>query len=354
LRWTKQDLNLMAKHPLFASAAMVLFLGSFAHGDDTIRLRPSGTAKGTISLMTPTEVSLDMAAGQKKQIAVNDIDSITYEGESPELKLARSEISNANYEGALKSIDKIDPAKVTRPEIKQDIQFYRALCHARLALAGSGDVPKAGSEMRAFVKENPTNYHILLATETLGDLFAAIGRPELALEQYATIERAPWPEYKMRGGVAKGRVLIAQKKFPEALTAFDNVLKLAGDDKGAASLRLAAQLGKANCLAATGESAAAIEQVQTVIDNAEPEDTDLNARAYLTLGNCYRQKEGGTKDALLAYLHVDLLYPGNREAHAEALSNLARLWNELGKPERALQATQLLKDRYASSVWAKQ
>ncbi len=333
---------------------LLLYATMASAADDTIRLRPSGTAKGTISNMTATEVTLDMAAGQKKQINVSDIDTIVYDSEPAELKLARSEIANGNIEGALKSLEKIDPAKVSRAEVKQDLQFYKALCHARLALGGSGDVPKAGSEMRAFVKDNPTNYHFLPATEMLGDLFAAINRPELALEQYSTIERAPWPEYKMRGGVAKGRILVLQKKYPEALATFDNVLKLAGDAQGpAASLRLAAQLGKSTCLAATGQADAAIEQVQAVIDQADPEDMDLNARAYVTLGNCYRQKQGATMDALYAYLHVDLLFGGNREAHAEALSNLARLWNELGKPERALQATQLLKERYASSSWAK-
>lgn len=346
----------MSINTLLAGSFLTLVAAASAlAGDDTVRMRPSGTAKGTISLMTSTEVTLDMAAGQKKQIPVNEIEAVTYDGEPPELKLARSEVSNGNFEGALKSLDKIDPAKVNRAEIKQDLQFYRAYCHARLALGGSGDVPKAGSEMRQFVKENPTNYHFLVAAETLGDLFAAIGRPELAFEQYSAVERAPWPEYKMRAGVAKGRILVAQKKYPEALAAFDAVLKLTTDEKGpAASLRLAAQLGKATCLAATGQPDPAITAVQAVIDNADPEDSELNARAYLTLGNCYRQKEGATKDALLAYLHVDLLYPGNREAHAEALSNLARLWNELGKPERALAATQLLKDRYASTVWAKQ
>ena len=41
------------------------------------------------------------------------------------------------------------------------------------------------------------------------------------------------------------------------------------------------------------------------------------------------------------------------QAHAEALWNLAKLWNDIGKAERAVQATQLLKDRYPSSPWAK-
>ena len=338
-----------------ASVAVLCGLASLSEADDTIRLRPNGTVRGTISAMTATEVSLDMAAGQKKQVPVNEIDTIVFEGEPPEIKLVRSEVANSNYEGALKSLDKIDPAKVTRAEIKQDLQFYKALCLARLALAGTGKVGDAGIQMRAFVKDNPTNYHYLAAAEILGDLFATIGKPELAYEQYTAVERAPWPEAKMRGSVAKGRILVMQKKYPEALAAFDTVLKLAGDGKGpGATSRLAAQLGKATCLAATDQPDKAIALVQEVIDNADPEDVDLNGRAYLALGNCYRQKPAAIKDARDAFLHVDLLYPSNREAHAEALANLARIWNELGKPERALQATQLLKDRYANSVWAKQ
>ena len=109
--------------------------------DDTVRLRPNGSVRGTISAMTPTEITVDMVAGQKKQVPVNDVDVITYDGEPPELKLARSEVTNANFEGALKSLDKIDTAKITRAEIKQDLQFYKAfsLCAWRwLAPARSG------------------------------------------------------------------------------------------------------------------------------------------------------------------------------------------------------------------------
>ncbi len=337
-----------------AATALVLAVGSGrATADDTIRLKPTGTVKGSISAMTSTEVSVDMVAGQKKQIPVNEIDAILYEGEPPEFKLARNEIGNSNFEAALKSLDKIDLAKINRAEIKQDVQFYKAFARARLALTGAGDVSKAGSQMLAFVnvKEHAGNWHYLLAAETLGDLLVAIDKPDLALKQYAVVERAPWPDYKMRAAVAKGRVLQMQKKYPEALAAFDAVLKGGGD--AGASQKLAAQLGKAMCLAATGDPKAGIQLVQEVIDKADAEDIDLNGRAYLTLGNCYRQQEGGSKDALLAYLHVDLLYSGNREAHAEALANLSRLWTELGKPERSLQAAQLLKDRYAGSTWAK-
>ena len=76
--------------------------------------------------MTSTEVTIDMAGGKKKPVPVNEIEAIAYDGEPPEMKLARREVASGNYDAALKSLDKIDPAKITRPEIKQDQQFYRA------------------------------------------------------------------------------------------------------------------------------------------------------------------------------------------------------------------------------------
>jgi tetratricopeptide (TPR) repeat protein len=345
---------MLLRYALLASCLFFISTIVPCAGDDTIKLRPSGTLKGTISGMTSTEVTIDMAAGKKRPVPVNEIEAITYDGEPPEVKLARSEISNGNFEAALRSLDKIDPAKITRAELKQDLQFYKAFAHARLALEGSGDVRDAGREMLVFAKEHPTNYHYLAAAENLGHLFAAADIPDKALEQFAAVERSPWVDYKMRAGVAKGRILVAQKKYPEALATFDAVLKLAGDDEQeTAAEKLSALLGRATCLAATGQADNAIGLVQEVIDKANPEDVELNARAYVALGNCYRQKPGAIKEARDAYLHVDLLYAGNREAHAEALANLARLWNELGKPERALEATQTLKNRYANTSWAK-
>ena len=79
----------------------------------------------------------------------------------------------------------------------------------------------------------------------------------------------------------------------------------------------------------------------------------MQAQAYNTLGTALR-KAGKPQDALLAFLHVDVLYFASAEDHAEALANLAQLWNEVQKPERAAQALQTLKTRYKNSRWASQ
>ncbi len=346
----------MNKFVALLASAFWLFVALNARAaDDEIRLKPSGRTGGVVRSTSPIEVTVEIAAGVSKQIPVGEIESIAYAAEPPQLKLVRSAVANSNFESALANLEKINVENVSRAEIKQDLQFYRALCRSRLALAGNGDIRDAGKMMLDFVNGNKDSYHYLAASQVLGDLLAAVGKYDLAYQRYDAVEKAPWPDYKRRATIAKGRVLAAQQKFAEAQAAFEKVLAEPANpkDEQLEKQRLAATLGKAECMAQAGQFEPAIKMVEDVVEKASPEDADLNGRAYVTLGNCLRKKPGGTKAAILAFLHVDLLYNANREAHAEALANLKNLWNEDGKPERAMQAAQLLKQRYANSSWAK-
>ena len=104
-------------------------------------------------------------------------------------------------------------------------------------------------------------------------------------------------------------------------------------------------------MAGAGKTDEAIKAVQAVIAKADPENQELHARAYNILGNCYLTASK-KKEALLAFLHVDLLYSRFPEQHAEALANLATLWADLDKADRAAQARDLLKEKYPNSAWA--
>ena len=106
-------------------------------------------------------------------------------------------------------------------------------------------------------------------------------------------------------------------------------------------------------LAETGGGNEAVGIIEKIIQDADPEQKELHARAYNALGSCY-EKAGQTKDALLAYLHVDVLYNTVPEAHAEALAHLVPLWQAVGQEEQARQARQQLQERYGGSRWAKQ
>ena len=128
-----------------------------------------------------------------------------------------------HYAEALAALERIKE-DADRPEIQQDIEFYKALCAAKLALGGSGKIADAGRMMKAFADANTKSYHYFEASEIVGDLLVAIRQYAQAAEYYARLEKAPWPDYKMRAGVAAGRALLAQGKIDEAQHAFDRVI----------------------------------------------------------------------------------------------------------------------------------
>ena len=78
----------------------------------------------------------------------------------------------------------------------------------------------------------------------------------------------------------------------------------------------------------------------------------MYAKAYNALGTVQNQA-GNTKDALLAFLHVDVLYSNYPRMHAESLYHLTSLWDKLNEGERSMQCRQMLKSRYGNSPWAK-
>jgi len=328
-----------------------LALGGASRAVDTVKA-DSGTYTGRVTAMTRTEVTLDRS-GVPRKIPANEIVMIYFDDEPTTLKTtARVHLSAGRYNDALEALQKLQPADLPRAEIQQDVAFYKALCSARLALGGTGTLESAKDLMSAFVHGNVNSYHFYEGCEVLGNLYVALQQYADAEKYYVQLEKSPWPEYQMRGSVVIGRARLAQGKTAEALQAFNQVLALQATTDQARSQHLAAKLGIARCSAATGEPDEALEMVQQIIANADPEDVELHARAYNTLGTTLR-KAGKTKEALLAFLHVDVLYFAVPETHAEALANLDELWTELHKTEQAVRARRILQEQYQNSPWAK-
>jgi tetratricopeptide (TPR) repeat protein len=312
-----------------------------------------GVFAGHVADMTAVKIDLQPAVSSNapKGIPVNQIITIFFENEPTSLRAAKTHLVEGRYSDALAELNRVKE-KGTREEIKQDLEFYKALCSARLALEGIGQIADAGRMMNAFVDHHPQSYHYFQGIEVVGDLLVAVGQYPRAAEYYARLEAAPWPETKMRAGVAIGRALLAQGKSEDAMRAFDRVLAIEEAGEPAAAQRLLASLGKAAVLAAAKRNDDAIALVENLLKKADSDDAQIQARAYNVLGTAYRQA-GRVQEALLASLRVDLLYPEVFDAHAEALANLADLWQQVHKPERAQRAKRTLDERYKSSPWAR-
>ncbi len=316
--------------------------------DDVVKTLKA-TIPGRVTL-SPTEVLVETPTAAIERVPVNQIEWISFEGEPLELKTIRSEVAKGLYEAALKALEKLKPEQFVRPEIRQELEFYRAFCAARLALAGSAEIAPAGRLMLNFVRDYPQSHHTLEAYQIVGDLLVAMGQYAKALPYYEKVAAAPWPDYQMRASVCVGQALLAENKPAEALKYFDTVLQQKVEGPLAETQRRLAILGKARCLAETGQAGVAVKAVEAQIASAESDDVAFLAQAYNTLGVAL-WKDNRPREALFAFLHVDALYSAHRESHAEALYHLARLCRELRKLDRAREFETTLKEQYAESRW---
>ncbi len=336
---------------LVGVAVMSLALAGVAQALDTVKTTKAPVPGRVVSV---TAVTVELEQGMNKpprEIPVNQIQTILYDREPPDLRAAKNHVLAGRYAEALAAIERIK-TEGNRPEIEQDIEFYRALCAAKLALAGGGKISEAGRLMKAFADANSKSYHYFEASEIVGDLLVAVHRYAMAAEYYDRLDKAPWPDYKMRAGVAAGRALLAQGKADEAQAAFDKVIAIDAEGELAQGQRTLARLGKARALLAAKKTEAAIKLATEVLKATDAEDVPLLAQGYNVLGTAYRQA-GRTEEALLAFLHVDVLYASLPDAHAEALANLAELWEQAHKTERANHARKVLEEQYPDSPWAK-
>ena len=335
--------------------AVWLLAVSVGFSDDQVKTtaKEKSLLHGRVTAVSPQAVTFQpMGEGSAaREIPVNEIVSIKFDSEPLALFEARSKISKGDYAEAAAAFEKISTDGIKRREILDEITFGKAYCDAQAALAGDGNIADAGREMLAFIKESPESYHYLQACELVGNLLAAGGAFDKAQEYYAILAKAPWPDYKMRAQVAIGRALLAKDKTAEAAKVFDEVIDNVAADDLAQRQRMAAKVGKARCLAAEGQTSGAIKSLQEIIDKADAENVELHALAYAALGNALR-KAGKPKEAVFAFLHVDLLYSSAQDAHAEALANLEQLFEEIHKPDYARRARQELDERYKNSRWA--
>ncbi|MCE9545119.1 MAG: tetratricopeptide repeat protein [Planctomycetia bacterium] len=338
---------------IVASAALSIAIGwpVAGHAMDSIKTR-SQTYRGQITSVSPTEVKIDTKP-LEQAVKVNEIVSLRYDEEPEGLGKARNLAKSGQYEEALKVLEGIDRASATRKEVGQDIDYLIAYCTTQQALTGGATINAAGNLMLAFIKNNSDSYHFLEANELVGDLYIMAGAFDRAADFYIAAAKAPWPEAGVRINIKRGRALLAQKKTTEAVTLFQAVIDSPGSGAEAQNAKNAAMLGKATAAAIDGKTEVGINLVEEILAKAPKTDTDLYGQAYLTLGNCHRAA-GKPKEALLDYLHVDLLYAQNPQTHAETLAALSKVWQELSRPDRARDAATRLSRMYPNSRWAKQ
>src|SRR6187200_270894 len=216
----------MQRTVLAAAAWLLVASPALAQREDQVFLTKGAPVRGTIpdGGMTRDRVTIDSAT-TPRPIEVHEITRITFKDEPGDLNLARTQALQKNYSQALVDLKKLDGQKFERAYVRQDIEFYRALCLCRLALNEGGDKKAATDAMYAFVSKAPQSYHFYEAAEILGDVAMAAGNYAEAARYYGPVATAPWDDYQIKANNATGRALLGEKKFDQALEKFQAVIK---------------------------------------------------------------------------------------------------------------------------------
>lgn len=337
------------------AAVWAAFLGAgTALADVTDRVIASdGTTAGEVVSVSPLDVEIERS-GEPKKIPIEKIREVQFGDEPQSLKSARVMLNRGRPADVIQELAKIEAAELdgVRQFVLDEVDFLKAAGTGRAALAAGTD-PAEGAKLAAdFLAKHPKSHHFFRVQELLGDLLSRSGKYDEAQAAYAQLDKGP-AALKVRAAAARASMFFDQKKFAEAYKEYEKAVGIEANDEESLSQKRAAELGKARCLTRQGEAGKAIELLQKVIKQANPEEKELLARTYNVLGESYRTDGGKDQDALISYLTVDLVYNSVPDSHAEALYNLMELWERGKNPERSREARESLQTIYPGSPWAK-
>jgi TolA-binding protein len=339
--------------PILAAFAAAAVVGSpAAVRADDVSLVPGhnvkgaigGRVRGAVQSESPTEVVVTLGANSTT-VPTDQIASIRYDGQSANYQLGESRESAGQLAEAAELFKKAATDTAGRPFPHQAALFREAKVLSDLAAVEPDRQAEARDKLGAFIRSYPGGRHIAAAREALARLQISAGDFNGADATIAAL--AKMPKAGDRAAVLRTKVLARQGKHEPAIAELDRLI--AASPKGSERQRYA-MLAKAESLAATRKYKEAEALVRQVIQANPAEDADSQAPAYNTLGDCLRAANR-PKDALIAYLHTDMLYSKDKQEHPRALHGIVAAFRQLKQDARADEFAQRLKQEYPRSPW---
>lgn len=337
-------------------ALLVALLAVPAAAIDNVTRKREKNLTGEVSAVSKTEVSVKVKTPKEDtiKVAANDVESIAWTGEPPEFNLARGDEKGGRFARAIEGYTKSLAAnKASNPLVKTDLEYVIARTTAKIALSDASKIDEAIKKLEDFRSKNGEHYRYYEAVGFLGQLYMAKKDFIKAQTAFDQLGKAPWKETQMASRINSGKLAQADNKTEDALKAFDEVIAMKAEGPQEESQRQEAMLGKSRILVVQKSYDEALKLLDEVIAKAAAEDAKVQAEAYIRQGDCLRE-QGKDNDALLAYLHVDVLFPSEKLLHAEALFHLSRLWEKVGQKGRATETRERLETEFPNSDWTKQ
>ena len=339
---------------LLVAAIVVLLTESSVFAIDIITKKSDGKrVNGTISAMSKTELTLKRNQGEPEIVSANDIAAIEWEGGGGDLKLGYSDETGGRYESATQRLLKAK-ADIKSPSefLKGEIEYVLARVAAKQSLGEPDKREQAIQKIEAAQKAYPDHVRFYESQLLLSQIQLAAKDFAAARTSLEKLSQAPWNDVKLAARITEARVLMAEGKLDEAITRFESVAASAGDSPSDLTRKYEALLGHARGLIQQSKFEEALKILDDVTEKGPADDSAVQAEAYSLQGQAY-QGLGRTKEAALAYLHVDILFPREAAYHAEALYQMSNLWKLVQHPDRSAEAAGKLVQMYPNSEWRK-
>lgn len=336
---------------LTAGAILSLTPGAFAV-DQVTRRSDNVTLRGEFTAMTTESITIKLTGGREETVSVADIRTLRFDQEPTLLAQAQSNERSGALDAALTKYEQVQSEyNGSDKRLVTDLAYLIARTKCRLSLADPNLRADARTAIQQFRTANRSNFRYLEGTLLEAAVAAADGDQAGARSLLQEVQTSTVKGFQLQAGVQLGELLLAAGETSEAAQAFDAVIQQSQGDSSAAAAHWAGLLGRARCAQADNQLDDAITRIEQVIAGASQAQTDVLADAWVLKGDCLRLRNE-QKAALMAYLHVDVLYPSEPNQHAQSLYRLAQLWGPAGHQDRAEDAAARLTDRYPNSEWA--
>jgi tetratricopeptide (TPR) repeat protein len=341
----------VSKLAVLASMAWA-FAGEASAQTDEIRFRPTPgqtagrIVRGTIAAESPREIRIQVG-GRTETVPVAEVAEVNYAGTPPNFLEARVREKAGDLKAALENYEKAASATGMKPFVAQAVKFAFASALAQSVADDDAQSEKAVKALQDFVKTYPNGRHTAAAFETLLNLVRSgsdATRVDVILEDLAKI-----PGEQGRARILKADTQADAGQPDEALKTLDSAASQI--PKGSALERFRESV-RIKALVGLKQFGDAEKSARALIDASDPNDFEALAPAYNALGDCLRAA-GKPKDALIAYLHTDILFESVASEHARSLAAIVELWRVLEKPDRAEQTLTKLTSTYPRSPWVK-
>ncbi len=334
---------------VFVCAASVSATGA----DLLTRISDGSLIRGKLETLSKTKIEIRRSNDEVESISPDDLQDIRFDREPPVLQTARSNERSGAYAAAIDQLREVqsDYSGDDR-RVVEEVKFLIARCQARRALLDPSVAQTALKSLQAFLQSHGNSYRALESILLQAQLLVVTDRPR-AVRLLQQLRDSGVDGFVMQAGIVLGNALLSDNEPDQALQVFEDVIQKSRDKVTALTSNLESRIGRARCLQEQDRLQDALKALDAVIADAPNDKPTMLAQAWIHAGNCHQDDEN-PRAALLAYLHVDLLYSEATIEHAESLHQLAPLWEAAGHAGRAHDARSRLKNQYPNSKWAQE